>query len=244
MPLCEIKGLTKYFGGLAAVNKIDLEIDAGEILGIIGPNGAGKTTLLNLISGYHKPTAGAIIFKNENITGHKPHYICRKHIARTFQLTRILKKLTVLENVMVGALYQSKQIEGARTEAIKWLEFVSLGEKKHYPVESLTHADYRRLEIARALATQPELLLLDEPLAGLNPREVLEACDLVRKINMLGITSVMVEHVMKGVMSLSQRIFVINYGEKIAEGNPLQIATNEQVIKAYLGKVYVEGKKD
>ncbi len=244
MPLCEIRGLAKSFGGLMAIQGINLDVLEGEILSVIGPNGAGKTTLFNVITGFYAPSAGTVKFRNRDITGWKAHQISRIHIARTFQLVKVIKKLSVLENALLGSVYYAGSLEEARAEAARWLEFTGLGKKKNLPIENLTHADNKRLEIARALATRPELLLLDEPLGGLNHTEVLDACDMIRKIREMGVTIVMVEHVMKGVMSLSQRIAVINYGQKIAEGTPSEISTSAEVIKAYLGKAYVENRRE
>lgn len=239
MPLLEGKRVTRYFGGLAAVQKVDFHVEQGEIVGLIGPNGAGKTTLFNLISGALAPQSGEIWFKGENITGMKPHVICRKGIARTFQLVRVFPNMSVLENVLLGVLFGKSDgctMGQARAEAEKWLDYVGLSAMKDVPARSLTLANQKRLEVARALATGPELLLLDELMAGLNPTEVAQAMDLVRRIREQGITVFMVEHVMKAIMGICDRIIVLHHGEKIAEGTPQEIATNRTVIEVYLGE--------
>lgn len=239
MPLLEGKRVTRYFGGLAAVQKVDFHVEQGEIVGLIGPNGAGKTTLFNLISGALAPQSGEIWFKGENITGMKPHVICRKGIARTFQLVRVFPNMSVLENVLLGVLFgksDGRTMGQARAEAEKWLDYVGLSTMKDVPARSLTLANQKRLEVARALATGPELLLLDELMAGLNPTEVAQAMDLVRRIREQGITVFMVEHVMKAIMGICDRIIVLHHGEKIAEGTPQEIATNRTVIEVYLGE--------
>lgn len=239
MPLLEGKRVTRYFGGLAAVQKVDFHVEQGEIVGLIGPNGAGKTTLFNLISGALAPQSGEIWFKGENITGMKPHVICRKGIARTFQLVRVFPNMSVLENVLLGVLFgksDGRTMGQARAEAEKWLDYVGLSAMKDVPARSLTLANQKRLEVARALATGPELLLLDELMAGLNPTEVAQAMDLVRRIREQGITVFMVEHVMKAIMGICDRIIVLHHGEKIAEGTPQEIATNRTVIEVYLGE--------
>lgn len=239
MPLLEGKRVTRYFGGLAAVQKVDFHVERGEIVGLIGPNGAGKTTLFNLISGALTPQSGEIWFKGENITGMKPHVICRKGIARTFQLVRVFPNMSVLENVLLGVLFgksDGRTMGQARAEAEKWLDYVGLSAMKDVPARSLTLANQKRLEVARALATGPELLLLDELMAGLNPTEVAQAMDLVRRIREQGITVFMVEHVMKAIMGICDRIIVLHHGEKIAEGTPQEIATNRTVIEVYLGE--------
>lgn len=239
MPLLEGKRVTRYFGGLAAVQKVDFHVERGEIVGLIGPNGAGKTTLFNLISGALAPQSGEIWFKGENITGMKPHVICRKGIARTFQLVRVFPNMSVLENVLLGVLFgksDGRTMGQARAEAEKWLDYVGLSTMKDVPARSLTLANQKRLEVARALATGPELLLLDELMAGLNPTEVAQAMDLVRRIREQGITVFMVEHVMKAIMGICDRIIVLHHGEKIAEGTPQEIATNRTVIEVYLGE--------
>ncbi len=239
MPLLEGKGVTRYFGGLAAVQNVDFHVDRGEIVGLIGPNGAGKTTLFNLISGALVPQSGEIRFKGENITGLKPHVICKKGIARTFQLVRIFPNMSVLENVLMGVLFGKSDGPGmgpALEEAEKWLEFVGLSAAKGLPARSLTLANQKRLEVARALATGPELLLLDELMAGLNPTEVAQAMELVSRIGEQGITVFMVEHVMKAIMGVCNRIMVLHHGEKIAEGTPQEIATSRTVIEVYLGE--------
>lgn len=239
MPLLEGKRVTRYFGGLAAVQKVDFHVEQGEIVGLIGPNGAGKTTLFNLISGALAPQSGEIWFKGENITGMKPHVICRKGIARTFQLVRVFPNMSVLENVLLGVLFgksDGRTMGQARAEAEKWLDYVGLSAMKDVPARSLTLVNQKRLEVARALATGPELLLLDELMAGLNPTEVAQAMDLVRRIREQGITVFMVEHVMKAIMGICDRIIVLHHGEKIAEGTPQEIATNRTVIEVYLGE--------
>lgn len=229
-----------HFGGVQALVDVDFRVEEGEIVGLIGANGAGKTTLFSVISGFHFPSSGKIHFKGENVTGLKPFRICRKGLTRTFQVVRPFKRMTVLRNVTVGKLFgkhcirEEKKAEG---EALEILEFVGLEAKAHFPAGSLTMADRKRLELAKALATDPDLLLLDEVLAGLTPMETAEAMDLVRKINQqLGITIFMVEHVMKAVVGLCERILVLHYGSKIAEGTPAEIASNAQVIEAYLGE--------
>lgn len=238
MRLLEGKGLTKQFGGLTAVFNVDLHINQGEIVGLIGPNGAGKTTLFNLLSGTYPLSAGTTWFKGKNITSLKPNQICRQGVARTFQLIKLFGNMTVFENVLLGALFgisESVSETDARTQALEWLDFVGLSEAAATPAEELTLANQKRLEVARGLATHPELLLLDELMAGLNPAEVSEAMKLVTRIRDKGITVFMIEHVMKAIMDVSDRIIVLHFGMKIAEGTPKEIGADKQVIEVYLG---------
>jgi branched-chain amino acid transport system ATP-binding protein len=239
MPILEGEGVTKHFGGLAAVSSVDFHVDEGEIVGLIGPNGAGKTTLFNLISGALVPKPGAIKFKAENITGLKPHKICKMGVARTFQSVKIFANLPVLENVLLGSLFgtpNSMSPADAAREATGLLEFVGLSAVRATPAKDLTLANQKRLEVARALATKPELLLLDELMAGLNPTEVAQAMELVTRIRDQGITIFMIEHVMKAIMSVCNRIMVLHHGKKIAEGTPQEIATSRTVVEVYLGE--------
>jgi branched-chain amino acid transport system ATP-binding protein len=239
MPILEGKGVTRYFGGLAAVSNVDFHVEPGEILGLIGPNGAGKTTLFNLISASLVPKPGIIRFKDENITGKKPHQICRMGIARTFQTVKIFANMPVFENVRLGSFFgtlSGMSSADAAREAAELLEFVGLSAMSATPAKDLTLANQKRLEVARALATQPELLLLDELMAGLNSTEIAQATELVKMIRDKGITIIMVEHVMKAIMSVSNRIMVLHHGEKIAEGTPQEIANSQKVIEVYLGE--------
>ena len=239
MPILEGEGLTKYFGGLAAVSNVDFHVEEGEIVGLIGPNGAGKTTLFNLISGALVPKPGATKFKGENITGLKPHKICKMGVARTFQSVKIFANLPALENVLLGSLFgtpNSMSPADAAREATGLLEFVGLSAVRATPAKDLTLANQKRLEVARALATKPELLLLDELMAGLNPTETAEVMELVTRIRDQGITIFMIEHVMKAIMSVCDRIMVLHHGEKIAEGTPQEIAASKKVIEVYLGE--------
>ena len=239
MPILEGEGVTKHFGGLAAVSSVDFHVDEGEIVGLIGPNGAGKTTLFNLISGALVPKPGAIKFKAENITGLKPHKICKMGVARTFQSVKIFANLPVLENVLLGSLFgtpNSMSPADAAREATGLLEFVGLSAVRATPAKDLTLANQKRLEVARALATRPELLLLDELMAGLNPTEVAQAMELVTRIQDQGITIFMIEHVMKAIMSVCNRIMVLHHGKKIAEGTPQEVATSRTVVEVYLGE--------
>ena len=239
MQILEAKRLTKYFGGLAAVHNVDFGINQGEILGLIGPNGAGKTTLFNLISGALPPTSGETRFKGEKITGLKPNRICNRGIARTFQLIKLFGNMTVFENVLMGALFgMSKSVSesDAERESLALMEFVGLSRIAGHPAKELNVANQKRLEVARALATKPELLLLDEVMAGLNPAEVTETMELVTKIRDRGITIFMIEHVMKAIMSVCDRIMVLHHGVKIAEGTPGEITTNKKVVEIYLGE--------
>ncbi len=239
MPILEGKGVTKYFGGLAAVSNVDFKVEQGEALGLIGPNGAGKTTLFNLISAALVPKPGTIRFKGENITGLKPYKICRMGVARTFQLVKVFADMPALSNVILGSCFgmsPGMSSKDAVREATELLEFVGLSAVKGTPAKDLTLANQKRLEVARALATNPELLLLDEMMAGLNPAEVGQAMELVTRIRDKGITIIMIEHVMKAIMNVCERIIVLHHGAKIAEGTPQEIVTSKKVIEVYLGE--------
>ena len=238
MRLLEGKGVTKQFGGLSALYHVDFHIDQGEIVGLIGPNGAGKTTLFNVLSGALPPSAGDIRFKGAAISRLKPNRICRRGIARTFQLIKLFGDMTAYENVLLGSLFGSPgKIHKAEAgnRALECLEFVGLSASATAPAGELTLANQKRLELARSLATGPELLLLDELMAGLNPVEVSEAMKLITKIREKGITIFMIEHVMKAIMDVSDRIIVLHFGTKIAEGTPQEVGADEKVIEVYLG---------
>lgn len=254
MAILQGLNLTKYFGGLRAISNVSFELKERDILGLIGPNGAGKTTLVNLITGYYSPNSGQILYNNQSLLGLKCHTINNMGIARTFQVVRIFQKLTVLDNVRSSLVnrrtrnpwrvaYDSlvkpreAQITGRTGEAaaIELLEFVGLVDYKYELAENLTYAYCKRLEIARALATQPKVLLLDEPSAGLNPKEQNDQISIIKKINEQGIAILIIEHVMKVIMDISHRIMVLHYGEKIAEGTSEVIYKNEKVVEAYLG---------
>jgi branched-chain amino acid transport system ATP-binding protein len=237
--LLEGEKITKNFGGLSAVSEVDFYVDKGEILGLIGPNGAGKTTLFNLISASLTPKSGTINFKGQNITGLKPYQVCRLGVSRTFQMVKIFANLSVLDNVRLAAIFGQAQQPAetqATQEARDLLEFVGLSKVSHIPAQGLTLANQKRLEVARALAAQPELLLLDELMAGLNQTEISEAMEMVKKIRDRGITIIMIEHVMKAIMNVCDRIIVLNYGKKIAEGTPQEIANSKVVVEVYLGE--------
>jgi branched-chain amino acid transport system ATP-binding protein len=233
--LLSVQGLTKYFGGLRAVQGLSFEVQPGEILGLIGPNGAGKTTAFNLIAGFIRPTSGRVLLDGENIAGMKSYAVTRKGIARTFQIVKPFRKLTVLENVTLAAFMRFPSRGGAESEARRVLERMGLGAKSLALATDLTLSDQKRLEIARALATGPKLLLLDEPMSGLNATEIEQASLLVREICREGVTIIWVEHVLKAIMNSSNRVVVINQGEKIADASPGEVVENPEVIAAYLG---------
>ncbi|MDQ1333121.1 MAG: transporter ATP-binding protein [Thermodesulfobacteriota bacterium] len=239
MPILEGRGVTRYFGGLAAVSDVDFQVEQGEVLGLIGPNGAGKTTLFNLISAALSPRSGSITFRGKEITDLKPYQICRMGLARTFQTVKIFGNMSVLDNVLLGAFFGGEgriASADAAEAAASALEFVGLAEAAAIPARDLTLANQKRLEVARALATRPELLLLDEMMEGLNPTEVNRAMGLVKMIQDKGITVVMIEHVMKAIMSVCGRIMVLHHGAKIAEGTPQEVSTNRTVIEVYFGE--------
>lgn len=234
----KVEKITKSFGGLTAIYRLDLAVNEGEILGLIGPNGSGKTTLFNLITGFLRPDSGQIYFGGQDITGHKPHMVCESGIARTFQLVRPFTKMTAVENVMVGRVFgrnPTKNLKKATTESRHILGHVGLGDKWNAVAGTLTLPDRKRLELARALAGKPQLLLLDEIMAGLNPVEAEAAIKLIKNIRDSGVTVIMVEHNVKVVMQISSRVVVIGSGEKIGEGTPQEVVTNQRVIEAYLG---------
>ena len=239
MKLLEVAELNKHFGGLAACTNVDFHVEQGEILGLIGPNGAGKTTIFNLVSGALTPDSGTIAFKGRDIAGLKPHEITRMGIGRTFQSVKIFSKMSVFENVLLGHQFGKAKPSNNReakegTEGV--LEFVELSGMRDARAVDLILANQKRLEVARALATEPELLLLDEVMAGLNPTEVAQAMELVKRIRERGLTILMIEHVMKAIMSICDRIVVLHHGEKIAEGSPGDISKNKTVIEVYLGE--------
>jgi branched-chain amino acid transport system ATP-binding protein len=238
-PLLQATSLSKRFGGLVAVRDLSLEMARGEVLGLIGPNGAGKTTAFNLISGFLAPDAGRVRFDGHPLAGLKPHAICHLGLARTFQIARPFPHLSVLDNVRVGALARRPRMGEARAKARAVIERVGLGAKADQAAAGLTLAERKRLELARALATEPALLLLDEVMAGLNPTETAAIVDLIKSINGSGVSILLIEHNMRAVMSLSHRIAVLNFGEKIVEGTPARVANHPRVIEAYLGEEYV-----
>jgi branched-chain amino acid transport system ATP-binding protein len=237
--MLECVGLTKCFGGLVAVDRVDLQIAEGEILGLIGPNGSGKTTLFNCVAGFYRPDAGQLSLRGQSLIGLTPDRVCHRGIGRTFQLARPFADMSVAQNLVVGGLYGNTGLRGVKAalaEARRLLELVGLDQVADQPAARLTLSQRKRLELGRALATRPEVLLLDESMAGLNPAELREAVDLLRRIRFeLGLTLVVVEHVMEVIVSLCERVVVMNQGRKIAEGRPEVVAHQPEVVEAYLG---------
>ena len=233
--MLEVRGLSKSFGGLKAVDQASLDVRQGEIVGLIGPNGAGKTTLFAAIAGFHAPDAGRVAFEGKDITGLPPHRICAAGMVRTFQITQPFAKISVRENIMVGAYFHTADRKLAEREAETVAGMVGMTGQLDQMGADLTVAGRKRLELARALATRPRLLLLDEVMAGLNPTEITEIVQVIRAIRDSGITILLIEHVMQAVTSLAERVYVLNQGRMIAEGTPAAIADNPEVIEAYLG---------
>lgn len=236
--MLDLKDLVKDFGGLRAVDSLNLSIEQGQILGLIGPNGAGKSTVFNCIAGVYPPTEGEIFFDGTRINNVKPWDLCRQGLARTFQIVKPFASKTVLYNVMVGSYVTTDKRSAAESKAVETLKALNLHEKKDVKAGNLTIADRKRLEIARALATDPKLLLLDEVMAGLRPTEVDEMVKIIHGLRDRGITIFIIEHIMRAIMALSDHIVVIHFGQKISEGPPKEVASDEKVIKAYLGEEY------
>ena len=236
MALLEVSGLSKVFGGLRAVSGLSFELRQGEILGLIGPNGAGKTTVFNLITGFIAPVAGEVLLEGDSLVGLKPHAVVKKGIARTFQVVKPFRNLTVLENVTLAAFLHERSRPRAEARAEQILDRVQLSARKGAAAADLALGEQKRLEIARALATDPKILFLDEPMSGLNPTEVERACELVHQIRQDGVTVILVEHHMRAIMRISDRIVVLHHGEKIADGAPQDVVQSRDVIVAYLGE--------
>jgi branched-chain amino acid transport system ATP-binding protein len=246
-PILEAHGIIKRFGGLAALDGVDLAIYRGEILGVLGPNGAGKTTFVNCITGLDKPTSGSVVFKGQDITRLPGYAIGRLGMARTFQVVKPFRQLSVRDNVAVGAMFGAggggRSAAEAREYAEQVIDRVGLRERMNRRASELTIADLKRLELAKALAMEPELLFLDEVMAGLNPVEIERAMDLIRSINQSGVTIFVIEHVMKAIMGISQRLVVLHFGKKIAEGSPQAIVESPEVIEAYLGERFAQRER-
>jgi branched-chain amino acid transport system ATP-binding protein len=236
MSFLEVKNVSRFFGGLAAIKSVSFELHQGEILGLIGPNGAGKTTIFNVVNGFYHPSRGDVLFKGSRISGLRPHQICRLGIARTFQVVKPLQRMSVLDNVVASAFLRAKDKAEAVRTAGEILEFTGLSADRDMISRGLPLGKRKRLEIARALATQPQVLLLDESFAGLNPAELDQSIGIIRRIRERGITIMIIEHHMKVIMAISDRIVVLNYGEKIAEGTPQDIRNSPLVVEAYLGE--------
>lgn len=235
MALLEIKHVSKFFGGLAANSDVSFDMEEGMIMGLIGPNGAGKTTLFNCITGYYPPSRGEILFKGKRMNGLSPDKVCRLGMARTWQKVRPLARMSVVDNVMVGALCRTSSLRVAREMAMEQIRVVGLEHRMYFAAGGLPIGERKKLEVARVLATKPELLLLDEVMGGLNPAESDEIIRLILEIKKSGITQMVIEHDMKAIMRISDRIVVLNSGEKLAEGNPSEIVGNPDVVTAYLG---------
>jgi branched-chain amino acid transport system ATP-binding protein len=236
--LLDVQGVSKYFGGLQANEDVSFQVHQGEIVSIIGPNGAGKSTLFSCVTGFHRVDKGRIFFKGREITNQKPHRIGKIGIARTFQIVQVISDMTVLENVMTGGFLKHTRVVDVRRQAEEVLAFTGLADKKTFNALALTISDKKRLEVSMALAMEPELLMLDESMAGLTVVELREMIELIRKVRARGVTVVVVEHVMEAVMELSDRVVVLNTGRKIVEGSPQEVVVNPEVIRAYLGERY------
>ena len=242
MSILSVNQLSKSFGGLMAVKELSFKLEKGDILGLIGPNGAGKTTVFNCLTGFIPPDQGEILFHGKSVKDMQPYKISQLGLVRTFQIVKPFLTISVLDNVMVGALIREKSITKARQESMEIIEFLGLGRMANVEAQGLPLPLRKKLELARALATKPKILLLDEVMAGLNPTEVDEIIDLIRQVNERGISILLIEHVMRGVMALSQRVLVINYGERIAEGAPEEVVKDKGVIEAYLGKEFLSAQ--
>jgi branched-chain amino acid transport system ATP-binding protein len=238
MVLLDVKNVSMFFGGLAAVSNVSFEVNKGEVLGLIGPNGAGKTTIFNMVNGFYHPSKGTVHFKGEKISGLRPYQICKRGMARTFQVVKPLQRMSVLDNVIASAYVRTNKKSRAEEIAREAIEFTGLLDDINTISKSLPLGKRKKLEITRALATQPEMLFLDESCAGLNHSELDEAIGIIKKIKEKGITLMVIEHHMKVIMSISDRIVVVNYGQKIADGTPHEIGTNRDVIEAYLGEAH------
>ncbi|MBC8536396.1 ABC transporter ATP-binding protein [Feifania hominis] len=240
MEILRVENLSKQYGGLRAVDGVNLSVEKNTIHGLIGPNGAGKTTFFSLISGFETPTAGKIVLDGEDITGKKPYTLCRKGLVRTYQIVKPFKGMSTVDNVMVGSFVNTDHVAAAREKAMDSLRRTKLDHKAGVFAGSLNLCEQKRLEVARALASDPKILLLDEVMAGLTPSEVAEVMEIIVDIKRAGVTIVIIEHIMQAIMSISDTISVLNFGRKIAEGGPKEISTDREVIAAYLGSEFAQ----